>query len=328
MKKLAKKLDELEKLAAGSGAPLSEEISRLREAIARAQAEMGAKAEAGRAAATADRLTAGKEKDSADTWKTIELARHADRPGTLDYVNMIFDEWMELHGDRRFGDDKALAVGIGLLSGRAVTFMGHVKGKNLKDNISRNYGMAHPEGYRKALRAAKQAEKFGRPIVTFIDTPGAYPGTESEERGIGEAIAFNLREFSSIKTPIICFVIGEGGSGGALGIGVGDKLYMLENAVYSVISPEGCASILLRDPTKAREAAAMLKITARDLVRFKVANGLIPEPEGGAHMDPKATAEAIKAVMVRDLDDLCSRSPALLVSYRRRKIAAIGAYSG
>ncbi|NMA56007.1 MAG: acetyl-CoA carboxylase carboxyl transferase subunit alpha, partial [Treponema sp.] len=190
--------------------------------------------------------------------------------------------------------------------------------------IDRNGGMANPEGYRKALRLAKQAEKFNRPIITFIDTQGAYPGLGAEERGIGEAIALNLREFSQLKTPVICIIIGEGGSGGALGIGVGDKIYMLDNAIYSVISPEGCASILLRDTTRAKDAAAMLKITSKEVLALKVVNGIIPEPVEGAHTNPQETANNIKQQILKDLKDLMKRNPSVLVNYRNKKIQSMG----
>lgn len=261
------------------------------------------------------------------TWERVELARHSDRPRTLDYINLIFDNFTELHGDRFFGDDPAMIGGIGFIDGIPVTVIGTQKGRNLRETIDRNGGMANPEGYRKAMRLAKQAEKFKRPIITFIDTQGAYPGLGAEERGIGEAIAFNLREFSRLKTPIICIIIGEGGSGGALGIGVGDKIYMLENAIFSVISPEGCASILLRDSSRAKDAAAMLKITSQEVLDLKVINGIIPEPEKGAHTDPKKTADAIKEQIIKDLDDLTKRDPAVLVKYRSKKIRSIGKYS-
>lgn len=261
------------------------------------------------------------------TWERVELARHSDRPRTLDYINLIFDNFTELHGDRFFGDDPAMIGGIGFIDGRPVTVIGTQKGRNLRETIDRNGGMANPEGYRKAMRLAKQAEKFKRPIITFIDTQGAYPGLGAEERGIGEAIAFNLREFSRLKTPVICIIIGEGGSGGALGIGVGDKIYMLENAIFSVISPEGCASILLRDSSRAKDAAAMLKITSQEVLDLKVINGIIPEPEKGAHTDPKKTADAIKEQIIKDLDDLTKRDPAVLVKYRSKKIRSIGKYS-
>ena len=261
------------------------------------------------------------------TWERVELARHSDRPRTLDYINLIFDNFTELHGDRFFGDDPAMIGGIGFIDGMPVTVIGTQKGRNLRETIDRNGGMANPEGYRKAMRLAKQAEKFKRPIITFIDTQGAYPGLGAEERGIGEAIAFNLREFSRLKTPVICIIIGEGGSGGALGIGVGDKIYMLENAIFSVISPEGCASILLRDSSRAKDAAAMLKITSQEVLDLKVINGIIPEPEKGAHTDPKKTADAIKEQIIKDLDDLKKRDPAVLVKYRSKKIRSIGKYS-
>ena len=261
------------------------------------------------------------------TWERVELARHSDRPRTLDYINLIFDNFTELHGDRFFGDDPAMIGGIGFIDGMPVTVIGTQKGRNLRETIDRNGGMANPEGYRKAMRLAKQAEKFKRPIITFIDTQGAYPGLGAEERGIGEAIAFNLREFSRLKTPIICIIIGEGGSGGALGIGVGDKIYMLENAIFSVISPEGCASILLRDSSRAKDAAAMLKITSQEVLDLKVINGIIPEPEKGAHTDPKKTEDAIKEQILKDLADLTKRDPAVLVKYRSKKIRSIGKYS-
>jgi len=258
------------------------------------------------------------------TWEHVELARHSDRPRTLDYIDMLFEDFTELHGDRFFGDDPAMVGGIGFIEGRAVTVIGNQKGRNLRETIDRNGGMANPEGYRKALRLAKQAEKFRRPIVTFIDTQGAYPGLGAEERGIGEAIAVNLREFSRLKTPIICFIIGEGGSGGALGIGVGDKIYMLENAIFSVISPEGCASILLRDSSRAKDAAVMLKITSREVLGLKMINGVVNEPEGGAHTDPLKTAAAVRDQLIHDLADLCKRDPAVLVKYRSKKIRSIG----
>jgi acetyl-CoA carboxylase carboxyl transferase subunit alpha len=258
------------------------------------------------------------------TWKQVELARHPDRPYALDYIVKIFDNFIELHGDRYFGDDPAIIGGLGFLAGRPVTILANQKGRTLKENVRRNHGMANPEGYRKALRLAKEAEKFHRPIITFVDTSGAYPGLGAEERGIGEAIARNLMEFSQIKTPVVCIIIGEGGSGGALGLCVGDKIYMLENAIYSVISPEGCASILLRDAAKAKDAAAMLRITSADLLDFKVINGIISEPSGGAHTDPDAMARTIKELLIKDLSDLTRRNPAVLVRYRNLKIRKAG----
>ncbi len=265
--------------------------------------------------------------DTAKTWKHVELARHTSRPRALDYIDMLIDDFTELHGDRYFGDDLALVGGIGFIEGIPVTVIGNQKGRNLRETIDRNGGMANPEGYRKALRLAKQAEKFGRPIITFIDTQGAYPGLGAEERGIGEAIAVNLREFSQIKTPIICIIIGEGGSGGALGIGVGDKIYMLENAIFSVISPEGCASILLRDSNRAQDAAAMLKITSREVLGLKMLNGVIDEPNEGAHTDPKLTAENIRKVILADLKELRKHKSEVLVRYRNKKIRSIGEFT-
>ncbi len=264
---------------------------------------------------------------SAKAWQQVELARNPDRPRTLDIIENICDDFIELRGDRFFADDPALIGGIGFINGIPVTIIGNQKGRNLKETMARNGGMANPEGYRKALRLAKQAEKFHRPIITFIDTQGAYPGLGAEQRGIGEAIAVNLREFSQLKTPVICIIIGEGGSGGALGIGVGDKVYMLENAVYSVISPEGYASILLRDSTQAKHAAGMMKITAADVLRMKICNGIIAEPEGGAHLDKKESSRLIKETIVRDLEDLMSRNPAVLVRYRNQKIRKFGHFS-
>lgn len=254
-----------------------------------------------------------------ETWDKVQLARRIDRPNTLDYIGLICEEFIELHGDRHFGDDPAIIGGIGTIEGKPITFIGHQRGHNMKENIARNYGWAYPEGYRKALRLAKQAEKFRRPVVTFIDTAGAYPGIHSEERGIGEAIAVNLKEFSVLRTPIICFIIGEGGSGGALGIGVGDKFYMLENSIYSVISPEGFASILLRDAERAKEAAEIMKVSAQDVNAFGIIHGIIPEAPGGAHKDPEFSANKIKHTIMKDLKNLMAKSPDQLVRYRSKK---------
>jgi acetyl-CoA carboxylase carboxyl transferase subunit alpha len=296
---LKTKIRELRELAVASGLDASGELDKLT-----AKVDAGSKAET--------------------TWKQVELARHPERPYALDYINRIFDTFIELHGDRRYGDDPAVIGGLGFLAGRPVTILANQKGRTLKENIYRNHGMANPEGYRKALRLGREAEKFKRPIVTLVDTSGAYPGLGAEERGIGEAIARNLMEFSQLKTPIICIIIGEGGSGGALGLCVGDKIYMLENAIYSVISPEGGASILLRDAAKAKDAAAMLRITSADLLDFKVINGVIPEPRGGAQKDPSETARSIKETLIKELGDLSRRNPAVLVRYRNQKIRRIG----
>ena len=300
-KKVTSRIEELEKLAAEAGIDISDELKKIGDKIAETS-KMG------------------------KAWQRVELARNADRPRALDIIDNICDDFIELHGDRYFGDDPALIGGIGFIDGIAVTIIGNQKGRNLKETMARNGGMANPEGYRKALRLARQAEKFHRPIITLIDTQGAFPGLGAEERGIGEAIAMNLREFSQLKTPIICVIIGEGGSGGALGICVGDKIYMLENAVYSVISPEGYASILLRDSSQAKHAAGMMKITSEDLFGLKVCNGVIKEPAGGAHLDPAASSAAIKDVIVRDLKDLMPRNPAVLVRYRNQKIRKFGHY--
>ena len=259
-----------------------------------------------------------------DTWDRVQLARRIDRPNTLDYIALICDEFIELHGDRHFGDDPAMIGGIGIIEDKPITFIGHQRGHNMKENIARNYGWAYPEGYRKALRLAKQAEKFHRPVVTFIDTAGAYPGIHSEERGIGEAIAVNLKEFSVLRTPIICFIIGEGGSGGALGIGVGDKFYMLENSIYSVISPEGFASILLRNAERAKEAAEIMKVSAQDVKDFGIIHGIIPEAPGGAHNNPELSANEIKRIIMKDFKTLMAKSPEQLVRYRSKKIREIG----
>jgi len=302
IKKVQNRLEELGKIAADAGIDIADELGRI-----------SAKVE--------------KSSLSARVWQRVELARNPDRPRALDIINNICDDFIELHGDRHFADDPAMIGGIGFIDGIAVTIIGNQKGRNLKETMARNGGMANPEGYRKALRLARQAEKFRRPIITLIDTQGAYPGLGAEERGIGEAIAMNLREFSQLKTPIICIVIGEGGSGGALGIGVGDKIYMLENAVYSVISPEGYASILLRDASLARHAAAMMKITAEDILGLKVCNGIIREPAGGAHLDPATASGAIRDVILRDLKDLMTRNPAVLVRYRNQKIRKFGHFT-
>jgi acetyl-CoA carboxylase carboxyl transferase subunit alpha len=301
-KTVQSRIEELEKLAAEAGIDISDELKKIGEKIEETS-------------------------KSAKAWQRVELARHPDRPRTLDIIKNICDDFIELHGDRYFGDDQALIGGIGFINGIPVTIIGNQKGRNLKETVARNGGMANPEGYRKALRLAKQAEKFHRPIITFIDTQGAFPGLGAEERGIGEAIAVNLREFSQLKTPVICIIIGEGGSGGALGICIGDKVYMLENAVYSVISPEGYASILLRDSSQAKHAAAMMKITAADVLDLKVCNGIIEEPTGGAHLDPAESSRRIKDVIVRDLEDLMPRNPAVLVRYRNQKIRKFGHFT-
>jgi acetyl-CoA carboxylase carboxyl transferase subunit alpha len=260
-------------------------------------------------------------------WQKVQLARHFKRPTTLDFIKLIFSDFVQLHGDRQFRDDPALVGGIALLGKTPVTVLGHQKGRDTKENIMRNFGMPHPEGYRKALRLMEQAEKFKRPIICFIDTPGAYPGLGAEERGQGEAIARNLREMSVLKTPIISVVTGEGGSGGALALGVSDSLLMLDNAVYSVISPEGCAAILWKDASRAKEAAEALKLTAQDLEELKVADEVIPEPQGGCHNDWEATAKAIQEALFRHLDVLTSMPQEKLLERRWRRLSKIGQWT-
>ena len=259
-------------------------------------------------------------------WQRVEIARHPQRPTTLEYIEKISDEFYELFGDRVFGDDPAMVGGIARIGGVAFTFIGHQKGKNMKENLRRNYGMAQPEGYRKALRLAHQAEKFGRPILTFVDTMGAFPGITSEERGISEAIARNLKEFSVLRTPIITTIIGEGGSGGAIGIALSDKVTMLENAVYSVISPEGCASILLRDAKKAQLAAGLMKMTARDLQDLGVVDEVVAEPPGGAHANIDFVAARLKDSILRTYRDLSGKKVEALLKDRSRRWLSYGEF--
>jgi acetyl-CoA carboxylase carboxyl transferase subunit alpha len=239
-----------------------------------------------------------------EPWQTVQVSRHQQRPQTRDYIDLIFDQFVELHGDRAVGDDKTIVTGFGHLGDTKVMFVGHQKGKNAAERIACNFGCAHPEGYRKALVKMRMAEKFGLPIITFIDTPGAYPGIAAEERGQAMIIAENLLAMSRLDTPIICIVVGEGGSGGALGIGVGDRLAMLEHAYYSVISPEGCATILWKASEYAPKAAEALKMTSRDLLRFEVIDEVIPEPLGGAHRDHREAASNVKSFLIRSLREL------------------------
>ena len=297
---LRSKLQELQELALRENIDIGADINRL-----------------------ADKLAGGDE----TAWRRVELARHQDRPTALQYIDLMSDRYLELHGDRTFGDDPALVGGIATIGGVHFTFLGHQKGHNMKENLHRNYGMAHPEGYRKALRLARQAERFRRPILTIIDTSGAFPGLASEERGIGEAIARNLREFSVLRTPIICVVVGEGGSGGALGIGVGDRVYMLENSVYSVISPEGFASILLRDAKKAQQAAGLMKMTAPDLKGFGIIDDIIPEPVGGAQSDHQQIAGRVRQTVLAAYQELARKRPDQLLRDRSARLLSLGRFT-
>lgn len=260
-------------------------------------------------------------------WQRVQLARHPERPTTLDYIQLLFTDFIEVHGDRLFGDDHSIVGGIAKLDGRPVTVIGHQKGKDTKDNIKRNFGMAHPEGYRKALRIMQQADKFGRPIICFINTSGAYPGKAAEERGQSEAIARNLREMATFGVPIICIVIGEGGSGGALAISVGNRIYMLENSYYSVIAPESAAAILWRDSSLGMRAAETMKITAPDLLELGVIDGIIDEPFGGAHRDLIAQAGMVKAVIAEQIEQLGRLTPDELIQERYEKFKQIGQFA-
>ncbi|WP_027338982.1 acetyl-CoA carboxylase carboxyltransferase subunit alpha [Halonatronum saccharophilum] len=259
-----------------------------------------------------------------EPWQVLQIARHPERPVTLDYINLICDDFIELHGDRQFGDDKALIGGIGTIGRMPVTIIGHQKGKTTKDNIERNFGMAHPEGYRKALRLMKQAEKFNRPIVALINTPGAYPGLGAEERGQAEAIAKNMMEMAGIDVPIIVVILGEGGSGGALGIGVGDKVMMLEYTYYSVCSPEACAAILWKDAKEAKAAAKALKITANDLLELGIIDTIVSEPPGGAHKDYNLSAQLLKEEIMKEIEFLQTLSKEELLDNRYNKFRKMG----
>ncbi len=259
-------------------------------------------------------------------WQRVQIARHPRRPYTLDYIHMITNEFIELHGDRLFADDLALIGGFAKIEDTKVLIMGHQKGRDTKENVMRNFGCAHPEGYRKALRLIQMAGKFHVPVVILIDTPGAYPGVGAEERGQAQAIATNIRDMSGIGTPIIAVIIGEGGSGGALGVGVADRVLILQNAYYSVISPEGCASILWRSSTKASEAANALRITGEHLLKFGIVDEVIPEPPGGAHRNPEEVAENLKAALLRHLKDLKSIPSDSLLDSRYKKFRQIGEF--
>jgi len=259
-------------------------------------------------------------------WDIVQIARHAERPNIADYIRLLCDDFVELHGDRLFGDDRGLIGGFATIGGVKVVLIGHRKGRGVEENIEANFGMASPEGYRKAMRLMRLAEKYGLPVVSFVDTPGAYPGSEAEARGQAEAIAHNLEFMSTLKTPIVVVVCGEGGSGGALGIAVGDRVLMLQNAVYSVISPEGCASILWRDGSKAPIAAETLKITADSLKGLGIIDAIVPEPAGGAHADATATAAAVKKAVLACLTELKKVPLDKLVDQRYAKFSAMGRF--
>jgi acetyl-CoA carboxylase carboxyl transferase subunit alpha len=259
-------------------------------------------------------------------WQRVLLARHPLRPYTDDYIRLLFEDFSEIHGDRNFSDDPALITGMAKFHGRPVMIVGNQKGRDLKQRMARNFGQAKPEGYRKALRAMQLAAKFSRPIMVFIDTPGAYPGVDAEERGQAEAIAHNLREMARLPVPIIVTITGEGGSGGALAIAVGDRIYMLENSVYSVISPEGCASIMWRDPSKTEVAAEALKITAANLLELKIIDEIVPEPEGGAHTNPEATAKFLDPILTSALAELSQLTPKQIVDQRYQKFRTMGQF--
>ncbi|UCH94427.1 MAG: acetyl-CoA carboxylase carboxyltransferase subunit alpha [Candidatus Aminicenantes bacterium] len=269
----------------------------------------------------------GEDIDQERAIDIVRLARHTKRPTTLDYIKYMITDFLEFHGDRRFSDDLAVVGGVGFLKDIPVTIIGHQKGRNVKEHMKRNFGMAHPEGYRKALRLMVEAERFGRPVINLIDTPGAYPGIGAEERGQAEAIAYNLYQMSTLKTPIISVITGEGGSGGALALGLADRVYMLSNTIYSVISPEGCASILWRDSGKAAEAAEALKLTAHHLHRINVIDKVIEEPDGGAHEDHETTAKRLKGALLSGLKELLGLDVETLLEQRYQKYRQIGVFS-
>jgi acetyl-CoA carboxylase carboxyl transferase subunit alpha len=275
-----------------------------------------------------ERLTRLRQRTYASltAWQRTQLARHPKRPHTRDFIKLLFDDFVELHGDRVFGDDAAIVGGLARFEEQGIVVIGHQKGRDTREKIARNFGMPHPEGYRKALRLMHMAQKFGKPVVTFIDTPGAYPGLGAEERGQAEAIARNLREMAALRTPILSIVTGEGGSGGALAIGMGNRVLMLEYAVYSVISPEGCAAILWGDAGKASEAAESMRITAPDLLRLGVIEAIVPEPVGGAHRDWDSAAGHLREAIRNNLRDLAGLSADNLVAGRYEKFRRIGAF--
>jgi acetyl-CoA carboxylase carboxyl transferase subunit alpha len=303
---LESRIDQIRQLAAENGVDVSEELRQLEARATQLRQEIF---------------------NSLSPSQRLQLARHPRRPSTLDYIQAISDEWMELHGDRRGADDPALVGGVARLAGRPVVMLGHQKGRDTKDNIARNFGMASPGGYRKAMRLMEHANKFGMPILTFIDTPGALPTAEAEYQGAGEAIAYNLREMFRLDVPIICTVIGEGGSGGALGIGVGERLLMFEHAVYTVATPEACAAILWKDASKAPQAAVALKITAWDLKNLGILDQLLPEPVGGAHSDPLKAAMILKQALLQNLEELTQMTSQQRRQLRYQKFRNLGVFT-
>ena len=302
---LERKIEELKKFTSSENINLHSEIERLRQKLEKLKQEIF------------ENLT---------PWQRVQIARHPQRPYTLDYISMIMHDFIEIHGDRAFSDDKAIVCGLARIDRQKICIIGHQKGRDTNENLKRNFGSANPEGYRKAIRVMKIAEKFDIPVVTFIDTPGAYPGIGAEERGQAEAIAYNLREMVSVRVPIIIFVIGEGGSGGALGIGVGDRVCVLQNSYYSVISPEGCAAILWKDRARSDEAAKALKLTAQDLLNFGIIDTIVPEPLGGAHRDPQAAADNIKHIILNGIKEVSSISKDDMVKARYEKFRRIGRF--
>ncbi len=303
---IEKKIEELRVIANGGGMDVDEEIRRLEKKARQMTKDLYLKL---------------------NRWQRTLLARHPKRPYTLDYIRLMCSDFIELHGDRSYADDRSLVGGMAWFEGVPIMVMGQQKGRTTKEKVYRNFGMAHPEGYRKALRLMKIAEKFGRPILTLIDTPGAYPGIGAEERGQAEAIARNQIEMATLRVPFIAAVIGEGGSGGALALGVGNRVIMQENAIYSVISPEGCASILWRDTAKAPEAAEAMKITAQDLIELGVVDEIVREPMGGAHRDHNRAASLLRRVIRRHLGELMAMSPEELIAHRYDRFRSLGVYT-
>ena len=303
---LEKKIEEMKEYTVSSGVDMKDDIARLEKKSKELRSQIYS---------------------NLNRWQKVQLARHPQRPYTLDYIEHITSYFEELHGDRSFANDTALVTGLARIDTYSVVIVGQQKGRDTKSNIERNFGMSNPEGYRKALRVMQMAAKFNKPIITIIDTPGAYPGIGAEERGQAEAIARNLFEMSHLPVPIICVIIGEGASGGALGIGVGDRILMMENSWYSVISPEGCAAILWRDSGKAAEAAEAMKVTAPDLVELDVVDEVIDEPEGGAHRDFKVAAMAVKKSILKHLDELIKIPENRLIEQRIEKFSKMGAWT-